>query len=223
MITVIPARNEQALLADCLAAVADAVANCTIPARTIVVLDSCADASVDICSRHRVETVEVGFANVGQARHAGVERALRLPIPFQSTWIANTDADSRVPPDWLSEQIRLANDGADVVLGVVTLADEGQASVHQAHQSAYAHRVRPDGTHRHIHGANLGIRASTYLESGGFPPLTDHEDRELIRRARALGRALVVTSTGLRVQTSGRTEGRCHDGFARFIANMPHL
>lgn len=215
---VVPARDEQTLLPGCLEALAVATRNAPVPTRTIVVLDSCTDHSYDICRRHRVETIGVAFENVGQARHAGIIRALQRGIPPSALWIANTDADSRVPPDWVAEQVRLADEGADAVLGLVDITHDVPAPLSRAHAAGYRRRVHANGFHEHVHGANLGIRANIYLEAGGFPPLTDHEDRELVLRLRAMHDPVLITSTTVRVQTSGRTEGRCHDGFARAIA-----
>lgn len=217
---VVPARDEEALLPGCLEALAVAVRNSPIPVRTIVVLDSCTDASPEICRLHGVEAIEVAFANVGRARHAGVTRAVQTGVPASSLWVANTDADSRVTPDWVTEQVRLADEGADAILGLADIGADPQLSVLRAHQAAYRRRILPNGCHRHVHGANLGIRASTYLEAGGFPPLTDHEDRQLILRVRAMRSPVVVTTTGVRVETSGRTVGRCEEGFAHTIAGL---
>lgn len=215
---VVPARDEQTLLPRCLEALAAAAGNSPVPTRTIVVLDSCTDASAVVCRDHRVETIEVAFANVGRARRAGVAHALQGGPPASSLWIANTDADSQVPLDWIAEQVRLANEGADTVVGLVDVTPDVEGPILRAHQSAYSRQIRPNGSHGHVHGANLGIRASTYLDVGGFPPLSDHEDRELVRRMRAMRSVLTVTTATLRVKTSGRTEGRCHDGFARSMA-----
>ncbi len=214
---VIPARDEQDLLDSCLQALAVAIGNSPLPTRAIVVLDSCGDASASICKGHQVETIEVDFANVGRARHAGIS-ALQSQAPAEALWIANTDADSQVPPGWLAEQVRLADEGADAVLGLVEVTYESGSPLPWAHHAEYRRRIRANGSHGHIHGANLGIRASIYLDAGGFPPLSDHEDRELVRRVRALASSRVVTTTSLRVKTSGRQDGRCQDGFARSIA-----
>jgi glycosyltransferase involved in cell wall biosynthesis len=219
VVIVVPARDEQTLLPACLDALAVAAGNAPVPVRTIVVLDSCSDGSADVCRRHRVETIEVAFANVGRARHAGVITAVQGGAPTSTLWIANTDADSRVPPDWVAEQVRLADEGADAVLGLVDV-DLDVPAVLRAHQAAYLRRVHSNGSHDHVHGASLGIRASTYVDAGGFPPLTDHEDRQLVLRLRAMRSPVVITSTALRVRTSGRTEGRCDEGFARSIASL---
>ena len=216
---VVPARDEEALLPECLDALAAAVENSPLPAQTIVVLDRCTDRSPEICRSFSVDIVEADYANVGRARHAGVTAAIRSRLSAD-LWIANTDSDSWVPPDWIAEQVRLADDGADAVLGLVEIDSDVHQLTRSRHEAAYLRRLRPDGSHGHVHGANLGIRASTYHEAGGFPPLTDHEDRHLVRRVRALNDSVVVTTTTLRVRTSGRTTSRCGEGFAREVARL---
>jgi glycosyltransferase involved in cell wall biosynthesis len=217
---VVPARDEQTLLPGCLDALAVAVESSPLPTRTIVVLDRCTDRSGEICRRRGIDTIEVGHANVGRTRHAGVTQALHEGPSAPKLWIANTDADSRVPPDWIAEQVRLADEGADAVLGLVEIHSDVDLPALRVHQVDYGRRLRADGSHSHVHGANLGIRASTYQRAGGFPPLTDHEDRQLVSRVHALHSPVVVTTTTLRVKTSSRTLGRCDAGFARDIARL---
>jgi glycosyltransferase involved in cell wall biosynthesis len=217
---VIPARDEETLMPGCLEAVAVAVDHSPVPVRTIVVLDTCRDRTADVCASFGVETVVVSSENVGRARHAGATRAIGGRTGTGSIWIANTDADSRVAPDWVDQQVRLADDGADVLLGLAEVTFDVPAVVISAHRAGYQDRIRVDGTHHHVHGANLGIRASTYLAAGGFPPLTDHEDQQLVLRARALGDAAVVATTSLVVETSGRRAGRCRHGVARTMADL---
>ena len=68
----------------------------------------------------------------------------------------------------------------------------------------------------HVHGANLGIRGDVYRAAGGFPALAEHEDVDLVSRARLAG-ARVVVSDGGCVLTSGRTTGRTPGGYARHL------
>ena len=79
--------------------------------------------------------------------------------------------------------------------------------------------VRRGWNHSHVHGANLGVRGSAYLNVGGFPPLPVHEDRLLLRRLDVSG-ATVIRSTRIRVQTSSRLIGRCEGGFAASLRQL---
>lgn len=211
---VVPAHNEQVLLPDCLASVGRSASGLDV--RVVVVLDGCTDATPEVCRRAGVETVTVSARNVGAARAAGVDRLLEGRRKDR-LWLAHTDADSQVGPTWLTDQLDLAGHGADAVLGVVRLAPNVDGR-YARHQSAYRRRLRRDGGHDHVHGANMGLTASAYVAAGGFPPLAAHEDRHLVHRLDALPDITVVRSSRLWVETSPRLEGRCREGFAADLA-----
>ena len=75
-----------------------------------------------------------------------------------------------------------------------------------------------DGSHHHVHGANLGFRGDVYLASGGWNALATAEDHDLWNRVRECGRTLTTSTTC--VTTSHRIVGRAPHGFA---ADMAHL
>ena len=81
-----------------------------------------------------------------------------------------------------------------------------------AWQAAYAGVPLGDRGHQHVHGANLGVRASTYLAAGGFPPEAAHEDRLLVDRVNALADAVAIATIGAPVRTSDRLDGRVRRG-----------
>lgn len=209
---VVPAHNEEHVVGRCLEAIGAAAASVSVPVSVVVVLDDCGDRTEQICRSFHVNVLEVRVQSVGVARHAGVSSLLSGVLDAESIWIANTDADSVVPPTWLRDQLKLANAGADVVVGTVGLTDregrnpEGFAAVYEA-------GLTSRGEHAHVHGANFGIRASSYLRVGGFPPLALHEDRSLLARL-ATSDVAVVRSSWIRVLTSARLKGRCEGGFA---------
>jgi len=128
-------------------------------------------------------------------------------------WLANTDADSVVPANWITEQVRLADHGADVLLGTVS-PDFADLSPRQI--EAWNLRHDPEVANGHVHGANLGLRASTYLDSGGFAPIGEHEDVDLVVRCATRG-ARVEASNLFDVTTSGRSIGRTAGGYARYL------
>ncbi len=70
--------------------------------------------------------------------------------------------------------------------------------------------------HAHVHGANLGIRASRWRNVGGFRDLRIHEDVELVSRVRAHTRRWVATVT-IRIRTSGRSGSRVTGRFADYL------
>jgi GT2 family glycosyltransferase len=214
---VIPARDEADGIDDCLAAVRRAAARVEEPVRIVVVADGCLDDTAARARRHPgVNVLETPGSNVGGARAVGSRYALRRG----ATWLASTDADSIVPADWLTTQLDLARAGADVVIGAVhpRFADLAPDEID------WWHRTHDDGQALgNIHGANLGIAAAAYRRAGGFVPLPEHEDTDLVRRLRLSGAFVVATERGT-VETSGRHVGRTPGGYARYLRDdLPRL
>lgn len=203
---IVPAHNEAALIGPCLESIA-AASLCPVLAgesvRTIVVCDDCSDETLQVARRMNAETMEVRVRNVGQARAAGAELALRLG----ARWLAFTDADTRVSPQWLSEQLALDADAVCGTIGVTQWASYG-ARMQQHFSLTYTDR---DG-HAHVHGANLGVSARAYVQAGGFKALTTGEDVALVEALRASG-ARVAWSARPRVTTSAREDFRAPGGF----------
>ncbi|MFC3298449.1 mycofactocin system glycosyltransferase [Arthrobacter agilis] len=219
---VVPARDEEDWLPACLAALDTARVRLlrTVPRVLVsvtVVLDRCTDGSERVARRAPgVSVISGSFGSVGAARDVGVRFALARSrcLPAR-TWIANTDADTLVPRDWLVGHHGLGS-RHDLVLGTVrpTLTADNAERM-QRWSDAYTPR---DG-HPHVHGANLGIRGSTYGEVGGFGALEQDEDVDLVRRARGAG--VDWTASGaLEVTTSSRTVGRVPAGFSTYLGRI---
>lgn len=222
---VIPARDEEHSIADTLGSVRTAVRR--LPADTttdvIIVADACTDTTADRArvALDDVEAVvrEVDLAAAGAARRVGTEVALaRSPAAASRTWIASTDADTLVPPTWLTHQLRLARAGAVAVAGVVDLRfDDGiDHLLLERFVTSYG-RAR-SGMHPHVHGANLGFRGDAYLTVGGWSTDATGEDVDLWNRLRRNGRGVAVAD--LRVQTSARLLGRAPAGFADDLTSL---
>ncbi len=220
---VVPAHDEEALLPACLAALRRAVHAVPLPVHVLVVADSCTDRTAATAQAGGARVISIGERNVGAARAAGMAELLRLTggrDPAE-VWLATTDADTVVPPGWLERQLRYAERGWDVVLGTVTVPDwDG----HPPHVPS-AFRARYDfgaGPHPHVHGANLGIRASAYLAAGGFRPLRTAEDHALLAAVTEAG-CPVVQASDLTVQTSGRRHARAPLGFSHLLRTLAPL
>ncbi|WP_066586545.1 glycosyltransferase [Cellulomonas timonensis] len=215
LLVVVPVHDEEELLPECLASLTVACAAVDLPVDVVVVLDDCHDGSAQAALASDALVLEVTERAVGAARAAGVRAGLALHDDDPATvWIACTDADTVVPAHWLRAQRALADDGADLVLGTVQ-PDPRDLSERQL-TAWRATRVpgRPNG---HVHGANLGVRADAYLRSGGFAPLVEHEDVDLVERMRADPRVVVRASEETDVVTSGRTVGRTPGGYAGYL------
>lgn len=217
---VVPVADEAELLPGCLRALR---ATCrdldaAVPTRIVVVLDGCTDASADIADRvPGVETVRADARCVGTARRIGSAHALRDVARPDECWLAATDADSQVPRHWLRSMIGLADGGADLVLGTVApLGDHLPPRAAAAYHSGYVPR---DG-HPHVHGANLGIRASAYLRLGGWPALATGEDHALVARAVSAGDVRIRSTGSVPVRTSTRLTGRAPYGYSSYLRGL---
>jgi glycosyltransferase involved in cell wall biosynthesis len=228
---VIPVRNEEVLLPRCLGALAaaiEALAAVPEPDRprvcVLLVLDRCTDLSALVAAqwsdfyRH-----ESAAGAVGVARRDGVRRALERVLRARAgavasadhIWIATTDADSAVPPNWLVTQLALARNGAELVLGTVHPDDDLAAAELLRWESLH---TIGEG-HPHVHGANLGVRADRYLAAGEFAPVDRDEDVLLVAALRDL--AVIEARTALiPVLTSGRRVGRTPAGFAGYLRDQ---
>ncbi|MGP5338303.1 glycosyltransferase [Psychrobacter maritimus] len=228
---VIPAHNEAMTITKCLASVQTAIEQLpsTITATILVVLDSCRDNTLELVKSVQVESAQAkntkienadvdylccDYQCVGQVRDLGI----RHTIASGATWLACTDADSVVTPDWLIQQIaHIKAQPTDMICGVVSV-DSWAHLTPQTRKDYMAHYQDKMG-HRHIHGANLSFSAEAYLAVGGFAPLPCHEDVDLVKRFESTGYA-ITWSNRVRVITSSRLQARATEGFAAFLANL---
>lgn len=229
ILVVIPAHNEERYILDCLEAVDRSKLNLQavcpgIAVHTMVVLDTCTDSTAqrasDFAATHPGYFAHhVNFGNVGATRAFGIAQGLnRLPGPHgtSETWIACTDADTKVPENWLEEFAVAYLGGADAVTGTVE-PDRVELAPQLYRQWRERYVLAPH--HPHIHGANLGISAAAYSQVGGFKTLAAHEDVELVARLRRFGYRVVATDQ-LHAVTSGRLEGRLKSGFADYLSAL---
>ena len=233
---VITAHNEAMTITKCLASVQTAIEQLpsTITATMLVVLDSCRDNTLELVKSVQVESAQAkntkienadvnylccgylccDYQCVGQVRDLGIRHA----IASGATWLACTDADSVVTPDWLIQQIaHIKDQPTDMICGVVSV-DSWAHLTPQTRKDYMAHYQDKMG-HRHIHGANLSFSAKAYLAVGGFAPLPCHEDVDLVKRFESKGYA-ITWSNRVRVITSSRLQARATEGFAAFLANL---
>ncbi|MET9615795.1 glycosyltransferase [Kitasatospora indigofera] len=229
---VVPARDEEELLGDCLDALHRATAHPRVrglAVRVVVVADACVDGTAAVARRHGADLLELSAGIVGAARAAGSDHALGLALAARpgltahQVWLAHTDADSVVPPAWLGQQLAHAAAGWHAVVGTVRVTDwtghpDGTAA-------AFRQRYRAGGLragHPHVHGANLSVRADAYRAAGGFEPLTVGEDRSLVTALEVAGHR-VKRTTRNPVTTSARSDPRVRQGFGDFLQGLDGL
>jgi GT2 family glycosyltransferase len=212
---VVPAHDEQDWLLPCLDALAVAAAAVALPVDVVIVADACTDGTAALARTAGATVVETDARNVGVARAAGWDRLGRTGA--NSLWLTTTDADTLVPPEWLLRMVAYADEGWDAVVGTVTVRDWAASgredAVRTAWQAEYA-RVR-----NHVHGANLGVRASSYATVGGVPARALAEDAGLVAALRGAG-CRVLTATDIPVRTSARFSTRAPGGFASYLDGL---
>ena len=224
----IPARDEAATIADAVVSVARAAAHVAVPVHLVVVDDGSEDETATVAAAALAEergalTGEVlvqRCGTVGAARARALDRGLdatgALPA---STWLATTDADSTVDRRWLARQLRWAERGIDAVAGLVDVTwAPHQDDLARRYDAAMASHGTGVG-HPHVHGANLGLRASWWLRVGGCGDDADGEDHELWRRLREAD-AVVLGVPDVRVRTSARLTGRVPAGFSGLLRTL---
>ncbi len=213
---IVPAHNEAEHIGRCLSALAVAAAGERLRGEAVavfVVLDDCSDDTGQIALAHGANTLFAHRRNVGAARALGAEAA----IARGARWLAFTDADTEVGPDWFAAQLAHAAQGSEAVCGTVAVRDWGSyGPAMKAHYEATYFDV--DG-HRHVHGANLGVSTAAYRRAGGFDPLVCHEDVALVRALEDAGTA-IAWSAAPRVYTSARRSFRAPQGFGATLARV---
>jgi GT2 family glycosyltransferase len=246
-VVAVPAKNEAERLLACLNALAaqvDTLGN-PLTSNTFCVLifaNNCTDETVCIARsfawnspfpmRVIEKTLPRALANAGAARRAamGLADAWLGEIGGERGVVLTTDADSRVAPDWLANNLAAIDAGADAVLGRIVLDEEGELLPQALHDrgrleaayevlltelTAYLDPVEhnPWPHHSTISGASLAVTREAYHMVGGLPSVPLGEDKAF---ASMLFRedAKIRFCSEVLVTTSGRLDGRAPGGVA---------
>ncbi|AGH77611.1 glycosyl transferase-like protein [Xanthomonas axonopodis Xac29-1] len=210
---IIPAHNEAECMAACLASVFLAASHPELrePVEVIVAVDRCTDATAALAQALGARVIDVPVpGGVGIARAAAASKAIALG----ADWLAVTDADSRVPADWLVEQRRA---DADVFCGVVQVEDWLDCS--DEVRCRFEQTQATGQGHGRIHGANLGVSAALYQQCGGFPAVTCSEDVALVHALQAINASIAWSPRSV-VWTSARRQARAIGGFSDFLKKL---
>ncbi len=244
---VVPARDEEARVGACLAALAAQVD--APPFEVVLVLDGCVDGTEAVARRAAAdEDLVLRCAagpgrGVGFARGAGFEIAaarLRTGVSADGrpnggrssafghplAFLASTDADSVVAPDWLATTATALADGAAAVGGRIELDPEEARQLPPAVLTARAaeagrrlaavRRHTPGAEHHQFSGASLALTLAAYERLGGLPAVSALEDEALERALLAAGLPLAYAAS-IRVTTSARTASRVPRGLAQVL------
>lgn len=232
VLVVIPAHNEEPSVSRCVhqvvAAIGRARSRGVVGRATVaVVAHRCTDRTALLAERalaahpvHGVVIPDTDSTTVAEVRRRGVAAALAEVADPARTWLFNTDADSLVPPDWLTATLSaMRAEDAVAAAGLVEVVGwRAPASARRAYHGLIEAGLHPWG-HDHVYGANLAVRLDAYLAVGGFPVRDHGEDHGLIARLRDAGYR-VATPRAPRVRTSGRTTGRCPDGLGALLGRL---
>jgi glycosyltransferase involved in cell wall biosynthesis len=219
----IPARDEERLLPRCLKSVlaASSALPASVHTDVIVVADSSVDRTSQIGAeilKSRGTVLNATVGTVGTARRLAALYALsRNAGPLKLLWLANTDADCIVPRTWIADQLELAERRIEAIAGTVSVDSFEEHGPEVAERFRTSYIIGKDGSHSHVHGANLGVRADAYLRAGGWADLRTAEDHDLWGRLALMG-ARTVSIARIEVVTSGRRVGRAPHGFADALA-----
>jgi glycosyltransferase involved in cell wall biosynthesis len=224
LLVVVPARNEAATITACVRSI-DRAASEVADVRTsvVVVADCCRDATA---ARARaaaasatdidVTVLEGSWRGPSASRAVGVRHAL-APVEPATTWLAHTDADCVVGPQWLAGHLGHARAGWDAIAGTVVLDESAPIELRARFAAAYTLGV---DAHRHVHAANFGVRADAYLAAGGWLARTVvGEEHDLWRRLARRG-FRVSQPLDVAVTTSARRRGRVVGGFASWLSRL---
>jgi glycosyltransferase involved in cell wall biosynthesis len=193
---VIPAYNEEKYLPKTLASIKKLE---TKPAEVIVIDSGSTDKTALIAHSFGVKVIDVPKRGIGLARQTGLLSA-KGPI------IAFTDADTVVPPNWLTIiEKTLSEPGVAGVVGSFLVSDG--PFPYRFHSNCLQSSLMEFMYHLGLPtaaGQNMAFYKDAALKAGGFPSnFKMVEDNEMYRRLKTQGivrfrRDLLVTSSGRR-------------------------
>ena len=251
LVVAVPVKDEAGRIGPCVSAIAKQDAR---QADAIVLLiNNTTDGTADVVRALQpsldvpIHLVEHQFpadrASAGAARRMTMEYAAGLL--GDDGVLLTTDADGRVPSNWIAANLHHVDNGLDLVAGRVILDPEEAARIPQAlHENdalevAYAQaldeivaRIDPDRwdpwpRHSEHSGASLAVRLDVYRRVGGMPAAPLAEDRRFVAALCRID-ARIRHAPEIVVEVSGRTVGRAEGGMAdtirrRLSAPDPYL
>lgn len=242
-VVAVPVRNEEERVAACLRALAAQEGLAPGSLGVVLFLNNCTDRTAEIVADLvprlsvpvRVLVEDYAGAHAGWARRRAMDATVAwLSEAGGAGIILSTDADSRVPPDWVARNRAAIEAGADAVAGRVEL-DAAEAALlppslpargrledaYDALITEAEARIDPDPNdpwpcHRTAIGATLAVTRRAYLAVGGMPEIPLGEDGAFV--ARLLEHGLRVRhATDVCVTISARLAGRAPGGVADTI------
>ena len=234
VLVAVPARDEEDSIVTCLDAVVTAAQQALASGavgrvRVAVGAHRCRDRTAERATsllraadlEHLVLSDRVSDT-VGAVRSRVIAAAMSAGPPLEPgrTWVLSTDADSRVPADWVVGLLDVAaRTGADLVAGFVALDGwVADAAARRAYDRLLHAGLTAEG-HDHVWAANLAVTYPAYAAAGGFPSVAHGEERVLADRVARSG-GTVVGALDPVVATSARMPGRASHGLGDLLRRL---
>ncbi|SNC68581.1 Glycosyltransferase like family 2 [Hymenobacter gelipurpurascens] len=244
-VVIIPAKDEAENLPATLAALAAQTTLEGLPLdhglyEIVVLANNCHDATAEVARQfgrqhptlalHILElTLPPQEAHVGKARRLLMDEACRRleQVETPGSFIASTDADTRVAPTWLAATQAALAQGADAVGGRILTDTVAYCPVRRRQlQDATYHLLRvrlealldpvatdPWPRHHQHFGASFALTPKAYRRVGGLPIVPYLED-EALYQALLRHDLCLRHSPEVRVYTSNRQQGRVAVGLS---------
>jgi len=199
---IIPTYNEERYLPKALASLTKLEKK---PDEVIIVDSASTDATVAIARDFGARIIRVPERGIGRARQTGLARA-------KGDIVAYTDADTQVPPSWLTHILDgLSQKGVVGVYGGFRVYDGWPAYQWYVNYINFASfPVFSFFSIPFAAGQNIAFLRTIGLQAGGFPTkFRSVEDIEIMRRLAVFGKILYLKDNV--VSSSGR---RGNEGFA---------
>lgn len=209
---VIPAYNEEAFLGDCLTSVLREIQRSGIPAEVIVVNNASTDSTKSVAEKFsEVTVVDETRKGLTFARAAGFAAS-------SGDIIANVDADTRVPPGWLTTVAREFSKDSDLVALSgpfiyfdISRLSRGLTVAFYSFGLVLAKLSRLfGGRGAMLQGGNFIVRRDALLRIGGFDTTISFygEDTDIARRMAQIGKVkwtfkLPMYASGRRLKGEG--------------------
>ena len=239
-VVAVPVKDEAARIAACVSALA--LQRDVAPDAIVLVVNNTEDATSTIVRDLAyslpvpVQVIDHVFppeqASAGAARRMAMERA--AVMVGEGGVLLTTDADGRVPADWVAANLFHIRRGIDAVAGRAVLdpvdaaaiparlhADDALECAYAAALDQIASIVVPqpwDPWPRHTEhsGASIAVTLAAYRGAGGMPAAPIAEDRRFFAALRESG-ARIRHAPEIVVEVSGRLIGRAEGGMADTI------
>lgn len=240
-ITAIPVRDEAERIGACLEALGAQAGIAPGSSAVVLLVNNSSDGTIEVV-RELAPRLAVPLrmvernspdANAGWARRGAMDAAADWLEEAGSTdgVILTTDADSRVPPNWIALNLAAIAAGADGVAGQIALDEADEARLpaslrarglleetYERLLTELSARIDPERhdpwpTHWSQSGASLAVTLAAYRRVDGMPAIALGDDRAFVSRLRAAN-LVVRHKPEIVVATSGRLEGRAKGGVA---------